>query len=85
MRFCLGMSESYLDDKCAAELLDWACGTGMGLQYIVSLYCNKKKKILQNAISVMMMECCLLHYPPRSMISYGLKVPSTIFDYTNKT
>lgn len=34
VHFCLGMSESYLDDKCAAELLDWACGTGMGLQYI---------------------------------------------------
>lgn len=41
--------------------------------------------MLRNAISEMMMECCLLHYPPRSMISKGLKVPSVIVDYTNKT
>lgn len=33
MCFCLGMSESYLEDKCNAELLEWACDTGAGLQY----------------------------------------------------
>lgn len=86
MCFCLGMSESYLDDKCAPELLDWVRCTGMGLQYIGFIISSK---VLQNAISVMMMmmmmERCLLHYQLLSMISKELKVQTMIFEYTNRT